>query len=295
MSSLQSKLWEFFLKPLYSRKARLRDELNIKLARLIVAPFPPPMITRNHKVKTMQVNGSNIFIITPRITDSDKIIFYLHGGAYIAGIAWPHWRFIHRLINKSGVRAVMVDYPIAPENSYVDTIDMVLKSYQLLLENYRPSQIVFMGDSAGGGLALAIAQELCRKNIAQPARMILLCPWLDVTMSNPDMEAFEKKDSLLSKKALISAGKHYAKTANRKDPLISPIYGAFEGLAPIHYFAGTHDKLTADARKLNKLLKDRQDRFFYYEFQNMFHVWMLFPIPEANSALREIVKIIGST
>ena len=293
MSSLQSKLWEFFLKPLYSRKTRLKDELNIKLARLIVTPFPTIKVSKNYKVETKQVNGKNIFIVNPKTIVHNKIVFYLHGGAYIAGIAWPHWRFIHKLIDKSGVKVAMLDYPIAPENCYVDTIDMVLKSYQLLLKSYSPSQIVFMGDSAGGGLALSIAQELLRKGLPQPDCMILLCPWLDVTMTNPDMAAIEKKDSLLSRKALTSAGKHYAREADRKNPLISPLYGVFEGLAPIHLFAGTHDQLTADARKLNELLKNSNVRFYYHEVDHMFHVWMLFPIPEAEKVLCQIVQIIA--
>jgi epsilon-lactone hydrolase len=292
MSSIQSKLWELFLKPLYSRKARLKDDLNIKLARLIVTSFPPIRISRNYMVETMQVNGRNIFIVAPKIINNDKIVFYLHGGAYIAGISWPHWRFIRKLIGNSGVKVAMVDYPVAPENSYTDTIDMVLKSYEMLLKNYLPSQIVFMGDSAGGGLALAIAQELHRKNLPQPASLILLCPWLDVTMSNQDIDAFEKKDSLLSRKALVSAGKHYAKDADRRNPLISPLYGGFDGLAPLHLFAGTHDLLTADARKLNELLKNKNANFHYHEYSHMFHVWMLFPIPEAKKVLHHIARII---
>jgi acetyl esterase/lipase len=293
MPSLQSKLWEFFLKPLYSRKAKFNDELNIKLARLIVAPFPPPKISKNYNVETKQVNGQNIFIIFPKAVYNGKIIFYLHGGAYIAGITWPHWRFIRRLVDNAGVRVAMIDYPVAPENGYADTIDMVLKSYQFLLENYSHSQIVIMGDSAGGGLALALAQELHRNYLPQPDCLILLCPWLDTTLSNPDIEAFEKKDSLLSKKALISAGKHYAKDTDRTNPLISPLYGIFEGLAPIYLFAGTHDLLTADARKLNELLKNSGVRLNYHEFDHMFHVWMFFPIPEAKKALCQIVQIIA--
>lgn len=293
MASLQSKLWEFFLKPLYSRKAKFNDELNIKLARLIVADSPPATILRNNKVETKQIAGKNVFTITPKKLRNNKVIFYLHGGAYIAGITWAHWRFIRKLVGKAKLKTVLIDYPVAPENWFVDAIDMVLKSYKDTLKDHTPDHIVFMGDSAGGGMALAIAQELFHRKLPQPGKIILLCPWLDVTLSNPCIESFQKKDSLLSRKALISAGRFYARETNRKNPLISPIYGTFDGLAPIHLFAGTHDMLTADARKLNERLKNNDSRFYYYEFDQMFHVWMLFPIPEAEKTIRMVSEILS--
>lgn len=292
MSSLQSRLWEFFLKPLYSQKARIKDELNIKLARLIVAPFPPAIISKKFSIEIQRQDGSNIFTIIPKDCVSDKIIFYLHGGAYIAGITWPHWRFIRNLIDKTGVRVAMVDYPVAPESDYTHTLDMVLNGYKQVLKGNAPSQIVVMGDSAGGGLALAMAQELKKNYLPQPSCLILLCPWLDVTMSNPDIKMFERKDSLLSKKALVSAGKHYANGADRTMAKISPIYGEFEGLAEIHLFIGTHDLLAADARKLKDRMMKTNARFFYHEYDRMYHVWMLFPIPEAKAVIAKVDEII---
>lgn len=292
MASLQSKLWEFFLSPIYSRKANASAELNIKLSRLVEAPFPPKMLLKQNEVKTTSTGKGNIFTIIPKMSFNGKIIFYLHGGAYIAGITWPHWRFVKKISAKAGIKVALIDYPIAPEHCYTDTFEMVTSAYEVLLEDHAPSQIIFMGDSAGGGLALALAQALKQKQLPQPGKMILLSPWLDVTMSNPDIDALEKQDTLLSKKVLITAGKHYANGADRRNPLISPIYGDFDGLAEIHLFIGTHDLLVADARKLNTRLQNTNAKFKYYEFDKMFHIWVFLPIPEAKTALNKIIEIV---
>lgn len=294
MASLQSKLWEFFLRPIYSRKANASAELNIKLSRAIEAPHPPKSILKKNQIKTTCINQRNIFTVIPKKLQSDKIIFYLHGGAYIAGITRPHWHFINKISTTVAIKVAVVDYPIAPENSYIDTFDMVVPAYEAMLKEFLPSQIIFMGDSAGGGLALALAQVLKQKHLPQPLKMILLSPWLDVTMSNPDIGLLEKKDTLLSKNVLITAGKKYAKGADRKTPVISPIYGDFDGLANIYLFIGTHDLLLADARKLRDRLKNTGTGFSYYEFDEMFHIWMFLPIPEAKSVIKKIENIVMS-
>jgi epsilon-lactone hydrolase len=294
MASLRSKFLELFLSPFYSKKANLSAELNIKFSRLIEAPFPPKKIYKKNRVVTTRINGRNIFTIVPKTLYYNNIIFYLHGGAYIVGITWPHWHFINKLSNKAGIKVAVLDYPIAPENSYIDTFNMAVSAYEALLQDYSHSHIIFMGDSAGGGLALALAQALKKKHLPQPSQIILLSPWLDVTLSNPDIACFEKMDKLLSKNALITAGNHYAKDTDRKDPLISPIYGDFEGLADIHLFIGNHDLLAADARKLKARVDNDNGAFNYYEFDKMFHVWMFFPIPEAKAAMNKILGILSS-
>jgi len=83
---------------------------------------------------------------------------------------WPHWRFINKISSKTGVKFAVLDYPIAPENTYIDTIEMALSTYNVLLKDHSPSQIIFMGDSAGGGLALALAQILKKKSCHNPTQ-----------------------------------------------------------------------------------------------------------------------------
>jgi acetyl esterase/lipase len=293
MASIRSKVWQFFLNPLYSKKSKIGSKLSISLSRLAESPFPPAKLYKKYKIGTTQEQGNNIFTIIPAGNDSGKIILYLHGGAYIAGITWPHWRFIDKIVTQTGVRMAVVDYPIAPENNYKDVFKMLIPLYMDLLQQYQPSQIIFMGDSAGGGMAISLAQLLKQKAIAQPCCMILLSPWLDVTMSNPEIANYDKKDKLLSREALITAGKYYANDIERTNPLISPLYGDFEGLAEMYLFMGTHDILAPDVKILEDKVKNTTIRFNYFKYDQMFHVWMFYPIPEAKTTINEIVKIIG--
>lgn len=291
MASIQSKLIKLFFGFFFRRKANASPELNIKLSRRIVFSLPPKKVYKNNQVKTRQIQGSSVFTIIPGSLNN-KMIFYLHGGAYIVGITYPHWNFINKISIESATKLTIIDYPIAPENSYRETFHSVLAAYQALLKEYDASKIIFIGDSAGGGLALALAQRLKQEKLPQPKCMILLSPWLDVTMSNPEIIYLEKKDKFLSRRSLIESGKLYAKGADRRNYMISPIYGDLNGLADIHLFIGGHDILAADARKLRDLAHHATVNLHYYEFDKMFHVWMLFPIPEAKKVCHLMNDII---
>lgn len=292
MASIQSELIKLFFGFFFRRKANASPEWNIKLSRRIALTFPPKKIYKTNQVETRQIQGSNVFTIIPDTVNSDKMIFYLHGGAYITGITYPHWHFVSKISVTSATRLTIIDYPIAPENDYRETFHSVLTAYEELLKEYDASKIVFIGDSAGGGLALALAQRLKQEKLPQPRCLILLSPWLDVTMSNPEIQYLEKKDKFLSKRSLIESGKLYARDADRRNYMISPIYGDLNGLADIHLFTGGHEILAADARKLRDLAQHANVNFHYYEFDKMFHVWMLFPIPEAKKVRQVMTDII---
>lgn len=282
MASIQSELIKLFFGFFFRKKFNASPEWNIKLSRRIVLTFPPKKIYKNKQVKIRQIHGSNVFTIVPDTVNNDKMIFYLHGGAYITGITYPHWHFVNKISVKSATRLTIIDYPIAPENSFTETFQSILAAYEELLREYDASKIIFIGDSAGGGLALALAQRLKQEKLPQPKCMILLSPWLDVTMSNPEIKYLEKKDKFLSKRSLMESGKLYAQETDPRNYMISPIYGDLNGLADIHLFIGGHEILVADARKLRDLAQHATVNFHYYEFNKMFHVWMLFPIPEAK-------------
>ena len=141
-------------------------------------------------------------------------------------------------------------------------------------------------------MALALAQELRNHGFEQPSNIVLLSPWLDVTMTNPDIAAIDSRDPILNLTSLKNAGVMYARNLDLKNPLVSPLFGSLDHLAAITLFIGTNDVLLADCQKLNGLAKSHGWHLNLLEYQNMVHDWMLLPMPEANRVMDEIVTVL---
>jgi acetyl esterase/lipase len=152
---------------------------------------------------------------------------------------------------------------------------------------------VVMGDSAGGGLALAVAQQLRDAGGTPPDRLVLLSPWLDVTCSHPDQPALARLDRMLGIPGGRVLGRWYAGARAVDDPLASPLFGDLRGLPPIQVFSGTHDVLNPDARRLRDLAARAGATCDLREYPGMFHVWVLLSIPEAKRAFAELAAFLG--
>ena len=154
-----------------------------------------------------------------------------------------------------------------------------------------------MGDSAGGGFVLAFAQYLRNNGIKQNANnIIMISPWLDLSMQDPDMEVLEKVDPAIRLEGILEMAKVWAGGSDFNNYMISPINGTFENLGKMTIFIGTHDILLSSARKLRDILSNKMIDFNYYEYPNMDHVFPLFPIiPEAKSAKKIIYNILNES
>ena len=151
-----------------------------------------------------------------------------------------------------------------------------------------------MGDSSGGGLAIGFTQQLRNENKKQPSEIIAFSPWLDITMSNPNIRMYEKKDKILSIKGLKSAGQKYAGNTDSKDYRVSPIYGDFAGICRISIFIGTNDILIADAHKLKQIMRVQNSNFNYFEYPGMFHDWVIFTgLKESDDVMNKVVDLWG--
>lgn len=222
----------------------------------------------------------------------DTHILYLHGGAYVQSFLIFHWWFIAMLVKKLNCTVTAPDYPLAPKHTYKESFDMLRELYARLLTTTDSGNIIFMGDSSGGGFALAMAQQLRSIQSAQPAQIILLSPWLDITLSNPLIEKVDAIDLFLGIEALREVGKLYAGDTSADHYLLSPINGPLKGLGKISVFIGTRDILLADARKLASLAASRGIAINYHEYIGMIHVWMFLNFPESRQARRQIVDLI---
>jgi monoterpene epsilon-lactone hydrolase len=256
-----------------------------------VASVPNGVLGKNICIEKKCIDDHGVFEITRRDQMPEKAIIYLHGGAYVYGMDVLHWRFVVKLVERTGYKIVLPDYPLAPEHNYLKTHAMIECTYMSVIKHFEPENIVFMGDSAGGGLVLSYAQSLVKRMKPQPKKIILLSPWLDCSMRNPELETYNRLDPMLNIDALKQAGIWYAGNVSHvTDPLVSPLYGSFLNLAPMVVLAGTHDILYCDAVELLSKCRKENVSITFFPFEKMVHVWMLLPIKAADTAFNLILQ-----
>jgi acetyl esterase/lipase len=244
-------------------------------------------------VHKFQINNRNVFTISPKNkNDSGKHILYLHGGAYVQSFVIFHWWFIAGLVKKTGCTITAPDYPLAPEHTYKESFAMADILYRQLATTVSPDNLILMGDSAGGGFALSLAQKIKDEQISPPAQIILLSPWLDLTLTNPGIKDIDGIDPFLGIEGLQQAAKIYAGDISPDHYLLSPINGSLEGLGKISVFIGSKDILAADARKLKGLAESKSVEINYYEYEDMLHAWMLLNFPESKKAKQQIIDLV---
>ncbi|QAV33269.1 Acetyl esterase/lipase [Fervidobacterium changbaicum] len=247
------------------------------------------------EVHSFQTLGRSVWEITPKTANSSTTILFLHGGAYISNLTKMHWKFVEKLIECTSATVYVPDYPLAPEYIWKDTYMFLDELYTLLLEKHGERNIVFMGDSAGGGLALGFTLKLRDESKRLPDHVVLFSAWLDLSLSNPELEQYEKRDVMLTVKGLKAAAQRYAgnEDANLKDPRLSPIYGDFSNLCQITVFTGTNDLLHPDSKKLREVCEVHNLPLNYFEYPTMFYDWVIFTfLPESKDALKKIRKIL---
>lgn len=255
--------------------------------------YPPKWLHERHDVRSYEVRGSPCFTVRPKSAQARRHVLYLHGGAYVHPPEPEHWGFVSRLVTGLGCAVTLPLYPLAPDHQYAETIGVVREIYEGSAGSGDPAEAVVMGDSAGGGLTLVLAQQLKADGAPQPRNLVLLSPWLDITMTDPAQASIDRRDPFLSIPGLVEAGRLYAGTLDRSDPLVSPLGGDLEGLGRLSVFTGTADVLFSDARRLWFRLSRRGIDLDYFEYEDMFHGWMLQrPIPEAQRATRQIIDIL---
>jgi monoterpene epsilon-lactone hydrolase len=254
---------------------------------------PPDSLGRRHRVERHEIGGFPAYTVRPAQGAGRTHVLYLHGGAYVHPPEADHWRFVGTLVSELGATVTLPLYPLAPDHRWDSTLPVVREAYQRMAAVTDPADQVVMGDSAGGGMTLVLAQELKAAGRPQPRDLVLISPWLDITASDPEMATLDRRDPYLSIPGLVEAGRLYAGTLDRADPRLSPLNGELDGLGRIGVFIGSRDVLYADARRLHAKATRCGIDIGYYEYEDMFHAWVLEQsIPEARRATRRIVDIL---
>ena len=228
-------------------------------------------------------------------SNSNSIIIYLHGGAYVEEILAFHWLMLDKITSLVDSTFIIPDYPLAPYSSYEECYDKMTVLYEKVLKYYQDKQIILMGDSAGGGLALGLCQYWNTLKLRQPDKLILMSPWVDLTMSNPDMDSFKPFDPTLKKDELLIDAMYWAKGTPLNDYRLSPIYGDMSVYKEVHMFTGTHEIFFPDINKMHQQLLSCGIKSELIIGEGLNHVYPAFPIPESNEAINHISEIIKET
>jgi monoterpene epsilon-lactone hydrolase len=255
--------------------------------------FVPKIIKRSYHHSTRLINKKAVTTFENKKKVTNKHIIFFHGGAYVFEASISHWILARKIVASSFCRMTLVDYPLAPEHDYKETFEMAEGAYEMLIKNYPDDELILMGDSAGGGLVLALAQKFNNeKHSKPPVRNILLSPWLDISMSNPEIKPQVDTDHILTVKMLSHAGSKYANGDNPNDYKLSPINGVFQGIPKTLVFYGTQELFYADCLKLKRIVATASAEFTFKEYQGMQHDWAIFPIPERERVIQEICTFI---
>lgn len=225
--------------------------------------------------------------------NNGKILYYIHGGGYTEELLDWHWKMLNSIAKTTNSKIVIPVYPLAPFHTYEESYQLLTDLYKTLLVSPENKDIVMMGDSAGGGLALGLAQEFHKMNVTQPNELILLSPWVDISMTNPDIQKFEKFEPLLDTQQLIVAGELWAGKTSTKNSLVSPLYGEMKGLKNVTVFVGTREEFYPDILLLIEKMKQADIKPALHVGQGQNHVYPVFPVPEGYDAIDKISKIIN--
>jgi acetyl esterase/lipase len=244
---------------------------------------PPASLFRRFAVEVRETSGHRIYTVRPSASGPGRgQILYLHGGGYVNPPAFLHWWFIARLVNTLGVVCTVPRYPLAPEHTCDLGVSFASEAYRRLVEEHGAENLLVMGDSAGGGLALAMLQQ----GGTPPAGLILNSPWLDASVSDPSQVEIERHEWLLNRLTLRTWGRWWAGSRDLRDPMVSPLFGDLTMIPQTLLLAGSADILVADARRLADAAPDR---IKYIEAEGLMHVYPLFPFfPETRRAWNEI-------
>jgi acetyl esterase/lipase len=257
---------------------------------------PPRTLDRHVALRLHRDHGWRVYEMAPwgRSLPEHRVV-YFHGGGYVAEIDPGHWAVCRRISRLVPARVSVPIYPLAPGTTAARTVPTAVDIVADIVRDAGDDTLVtLMGDSAGGGLALAVAQGLRDKGIGRP-RLVLVAPWVDLTMTDELIDVTGTRDPMLSMPRLRRAGELYAGDLPVTDPRVSPIFGSLRGLGPMTIFVGTRDLLLRDSQRLRDLALAEGVSVDFHEGDGLIHVWPILPLPEARQARRAIVGTIRSS
>lgn len=290
--------WQMTVAAAYLRLSRKRSYATLagataRLAEPKASSSPPRALVRGGRVSRTDIAGSSLYVVTPHLGKSVKqgvSVIYLHGGAYVGEIQKEHWALIAYLADRLGVKIRVPIYGLAPDHHVGEALELMQEVMTRCAADGDRSYLI--GDSAGGGLAIAATRCWLDSGGCAPLGLTLIAPWLDIAMTNPDIEVIEPLDPWLTRLGLRAFGLAWAGSAAPDDFRVSPVHADLSDFPPIDLYVGDRDITVADCR----LLRDKlpAGHLSYCEKRGAVHVYPLLPVPEGRAAREQIVDHIAS-
>jgi len=242
--------------------------------------------------EVVSADGVRCEWLIPKDSAKDQVLLYLHGGGFVYGLSFLHRNMVSYLARKMGVRALLVDYRLAPEYPFPAALDDCVTAYRWLLKHSISAQnIVVAGDSAGGNLTITTLMKLRNSGDPLPASAACLSPVADLT--ERDEASREVHDPLLHPRATRLYKESYVAKNDARDPLISPVFGDWRGLPPLLVHAGEDEFLRQDAVRIDELAREAGVDVRLEIYPRMWHVWQLYlTVPEAIQSLDDIAQFL---
>jgi epsilon-lactone hydrolase len=252
-------------------------------------------VDKSVRVEAFDLDGIPAEWLVPDGADSGRTLIYFHGGGYMMGSINSHRHLVGDLAKAAGMRALAIDYRLAPEHPFPAGLDDAVKTYRWVLEQgVEATQLVVAGDSAGGGLTLATLLSLRDAGDPLPAAAVLMSPWTDLTGSGESMRTKDDEDPILRAETLPRSASRYAGGEEISRPLISPLFADLTGLPPLQVLVGTAEILLDDSLRLAERAVAAGVDVDLDVWDDMLHIWPYYAqwIPEGRDAISRMATFM---
>lgn len=263
--------------------------------------YNPPAYNENKlNIRSVFEKGGMCFYVTPKKGTPKEYFMFLHGGGFISQMSHSEWKFVLDTVENTGYGAVVPVYPLAPEHSVADAVDMLAGAYEKLCEKEETDRIVLLGNSSGGCLALSVAIQLWKTGIRRPDKLVLCSPVLDTEFEDGDLEQ-EMGDRhrfvygyYYTPEIKNFLRQYWVKGSAGRVDLTSPVYSDLTDICDeIAIFTVDEDMLNCYARKLYDKIKRTNTKVNFYQYYSVVHDYFDHPyIPECRSIIKKIVASV---
>jgi acetyl esterase/lipase len=232
----------------------------------------------------------------PTSSKSDRIVLYFHGGGFYLSSPVEHRIITWRMARACAARVLAIEYRKAPDYAFPAWLEDALAAYKELLAAGHPaSDIVVSGDSAGGNIALALAQRVRRDGLPMPGRLVLFSPWADLSCQGRSLRDNARRDPMLTSEAVRALATYLTRACDPFDPEVSPVYADFRGFPEMLSFAGSTEVLLDDARTVTRKARGAGVRADLHVYRHMPHVFPMFAafVPTAKSVFSVIERFVA--